>query len=313
MSNKKQYIPIAPPFSWNAHLDNASSERPTGSFLSLKNYIPKDDILRTREGITSFVHTPEATVVITNDFSGDANCLCWYKMDTFAGNTFADSKGSNPVTGNQTGVSAFMTIDTTNVAAPGLAASIAFNNVPTQNSAWGTIAYTDQGTPLPGSVGVDTTFSICAWYRWTANHTGNGRTQPIASRWAQSSAARCWLLDVSTGNTSLRFLLRDTSNANYAITSTLTVTPSAWYHCKVTYNSATLTSTMRICDSSGTTVYTGNRTLPNGLITVNQSMQIGTFDSDAAQSRGGNLQELVIFNDIVTDVEQDQIIAGTYL
>jgi len=63
MSKNTSYIIINPPFTWNDHLDNASSERPAGSFLILKNYIPQDDILRTREGITLMTHTPSASDV----------------------------------------------------------------------------------------------------------------------------------------------------------------------------------------------------------------------------------------------------------
>ena len=387
MSKNQRYIRISPPFTLNKYLDNTSNERSSGSFFELKNYIPRDDILRTREGITLFTHTPATTIVIVtydltmnisggsgtitpasgshtyndgdvvtitatpsltysfsgwtgdvadatassttvnmssnqtvsalfaliaNDFSGDANCLCWYKMDTFAGNIFADSKGSNPVTGSQTGVSAFITIDTTNKAAPGLAASIDFDNNVT-NSSFGTIAYGDQGTSLPGSVGIDTTFSVIGWYRWgAANDAPSGRPQPLISRWSNTSAARCWRIGIETASNGLRFLLRDTNNTNFTITSDQTTVTGNWYHFKGTYSSATLTATLRVCNSSGTTIFTDNITLTNGLKLTNQAMEIGCANGQSTQVFDGNLQEIVIFNDIVSDAEQDQIIAGTY-
>jgi hypothetical protein len=312
MSKNRQYIVINPPFTLNDYLDGASSERPEGSFITLNNYVPSQDILRVREGVTLFTHTPDSTVA--NDFSGDANCLSWYKMDTFSGNTLADSQGSNPVTGNQALISAYITIDTTNKIAPGLSGSLDFDNE-TTNSAWCTIAFVDQGTALPGSVGVDTTFSVVGWFRWVGeNDAPSGRPQPIISRWSNTSAARCWRIGITTASRSLRFLLRDTNagGTNVAICSTTTIVSGNWYHFNATYSSATLTATLRLCDSSGSTLFSANATLTTALKLTNQAMEIGTANGQSTQVFDGNLQEIVICKDVVSDAEQDQIIAGTY-
>jgi hypothetical protein len=315
--SEKTYINIIAPFTENDHLDGASSERAPGDFIKLKNYIPESDILRTRKGITIFTHTPEATVVITNDFSG-SEVVSWYKMDTYAGDLFADSKGSNPVTAARSGIGGYITQDTTNTIAPGLNASLDFDNAPSTNSAFGTIAYGDQGTPIPGSIGVDTTFSVVGWFRYGQ---AQGRLEPIISRWNQDSAARCWDVDITTGAgtslPSLRFLLRDNggggAEANYQITSSDTINAGDWYHFNATYDSATLTATLRIVNSNSTTVFSGNVTLPNGLKLTNQSMQIANLNQEGdIYCFDGNLQEIVIFNKVITDAEQDKIVVGTY-
>ncbi len=308
MSKKSIYIALNPPFTVDKHLDGGSSERPTGSFSILKNYIPEHDILRARKGVTKFTHTPESTVT-ANDFSGDANCLSWYKMEEYTGNVFADDQGSNPVTGGATSNSAYITQDTTNTIAPGLTGSLSLDNAATLRSAFGTLAFTDMGTSIPGSVGVDTTMSVLGWVRWGAHH---GAAQGIIGRWNTHSAARSWLIYIHTAATNLRFLLRDTANISYTISADFSLTTGNWYHFKGTFSSSTLTATLRVCNSSGTTVYTGNATLANDLDTHDQALNIGTFDTTAARSFDGNLQELVIFDDVVSDAEQDQIIAGTY-
>jgi len=84
----KSYINIAPPFSLNTHLDEASPERAAGGFSILKNYIPDEEILVTREGITVFAHTPWTTTTPgPYDPSSDPDCICWIRFEESSVNT----------------------------------------------------------------------------------------------------------------------------------------------------------------------------------------------------------------------------------
>ena len=50
-------IKILPPFSLDLHWDSGDPDMPNGSFQILKNYMPENDIIRTRKGITIFTFT----------------------------------------------------------------------------------------------------------------------------------------------------------------------------------------------------------------------------------------------------------------
>jgi len=305
------YYPIQYPFSVDRDADLRDPKQPSGRFGRLVNMIVYGQVLKTRYGISELVHTADTSdVVSTNDFSGDANCISWYKLDTYSGNIAADSQGSNPMTGISTGNSAYLTQDFTNTIAPGLTASLSLDNSPTNNSAFVTCPIGSQGTAMPGQVGENTTLSFCGWLRWSGTTQLNSRG--IFGRWDASSAARSFLLYAfSTANT-IRFLVRDTGGSNADIDTGIALVSEKWYHVKGTFDSATNTSTLRVCNSSGTTIYTGNDTIPNGMETINQALTLGAFNADETRAWDGNLQEWVLFKDIVTDSEQDDIIAGTY-
>lgn len=48
------YIQILPPFSLDKHWEPGDPELPNGIFQVLKNYIPEQDVLRVRKGVTIF-------------------------------------------------------------------------------------------------------------------------------------------------------------------------------------------------------------------------------------------------------------------
>ena len=51
-----EYIPILSPLSLNKNIKK-TSEKPTGDLVELENYIPSNEILKTREGISEFSFT----------------------------------------------------------------------------------------------------------------------------------------------------------------------------------------------------------------------------------------------------------------
>ena len=383
MSKNQRYIRISPPFTLNKYLDNTSNERSSGSFFELKNYIPRDDILRTREGITLFTHTPAATIVIVtydltmnisggsgtitpasgshtyndgdvvtitatpsltyrfsgwtgdvadatassttvnmssnqtvsalfaliaNDFSGDANCLSVWKLNILPSNIAEDSKGGNNFAIHSAVGTAYITVDSSNYATSYLSASVSLNNVPTIRSAWMTCTYANQITALPGSVGEDTTFSLCCWIR-PVGDPGNEQ-RAMVSRY--HTGQRQWILRKAITHDSFNFVMTDVAISNHQITSTHTWTYGNWYHVLCTFNSASKTATMRVCDSGGSSVFSGSFSLPTGMASWNEDLELGTFGASPSFTFDGNINELCIFNDIVTDAEQDQIIAGTY-
>ena len=71
MSNKKQYIEIEKRMTLNLWKDGVSDTRENREFQSLKNYIPAQGEIRTREGITLFTHTPDSTITVWEPTSPD--------------------------------------------------------------------------------------------------------------------------------------------------------------------------------------------------------------------------------------------------
>jgi hypothetical protein len=273
-----------------------------------------DSLPTTNSGIISLVeqirdlHKTPGTR--TNDFSLDSNCIGWYKMESYAGNTVVDEIAGSNATGSSTGNSAYITQDTTNKIAYGLSASLSLDNLPTVNSAVFTVPYASQATKFPGNVGVGTTFSMTGWIRWTG--TTGTFAQGIASMW-DSATDRSYLFYLFSSSFTFRLLVRDTTDANLDILTAYTPTVGNWYHFKCTFSSADLTARLRICDSSGVTVASGNATTGNDMRTYNQTgFQFCTFNYDSTRAWDGNIQEFCIFNDYVTHAEQDQMIKGIY-
>jgi hypothetical protein len=306
------YYPVMYPFSVNRDKDLRDPQTPSGHFTRLVNFITRGQVIRTRLGITELTHTPDTTTggtVITNDFSGDANCIAWYRMESYSSNTIVDAINGSNMTGGATSNSAGLSQDLSNTVAPGLTASLSFDNWATNNSAWATCTYANMGVKFPGSVGVDTTFSVTGWMRWTGDD--GIYAQGICGIW-NAAIDRTFIFYIFSTSDTLRLLVRDTTDANMDISTAFTPVVDTWYHFKFTFSSADNTARLRVCNSAGAVVVSGNATTGNGLRQHNGDFLVGCYNSDSTRCFDGNLQELCIFNDVVSDGEQDSIIAGTY-
>lgn len=303
------YYPIQYPFSVDRDRDLRDPMSPSGHMSRMVNFIPRGQILRTRGGIIELEHVPETPVAaVGNDFSGDSNCLCVWKLNAMPANVAGDSKGSNDMLIHSSVGTSYITIDTTNFPTSYLSASLSLDNNPTLRSAWLTCTFANQTTTLPGSVGENTTFSVCAWVR--QGYVMGGNQFGIVGKY--SATARQWILRNSPFTDRFNFVLTDTVMTNYQCTATGTPTIGNWYHILATFSSATKTATIRVVNSSGASVGSANVTLPNGMTSYNSDLEIGTYGSSPSVTWDGNIGEVVFFNDVVTDAEQDQIVAGTY-
>lgn len=309
MPREKLYNKVNPPFTLDKRLDSSSKEAPSGYFHTLKNYIPDKDILRTREGITVFAHTPDVTAVTANDFSGDANALSWYKMSYFTGNSIIDEISGNHISAAS---SSNLSRDTSNRTAPGLSASISLDNSGAPGSnAYFKLNYANFVQKFPGHCAEATTYSVCFWFRLTQTAP---RFEGMVSMWHADSAARSWYIGVVSPNTtSVRHAMQRTAAGSYTIiTSNLTLTLNTWFHYLATFNSSTKTMSLRIIDSSGASHYSASLSTTDDLIGFNQGFSVGALNNTDTAAVTGQMQELVIFNDIVSEAEQDQIRQGLY-
>lgn len=90
---KPEIIEIKPPFSLDLEWNEADPEQASGSFQVLKNYMPDGDILRTREGITSFIHT--ATTPPPFNPATDPAVIMWTRFESSGTLYDDDIQGAN--------------------------------------------------------------------------------------------------------------------------------------------------------------------------------------------------------------------------
>jgi len=84
-----------------------------------------------------------------------------------------------------------------------------------------------------------------------------------------------------------------------------------WYHCAYTYDGSSKAWKIRVWDEDAGTVTETTGTMVQ---TMNIESQTFYMDSDASSQwpTKGNMDEVVIFNDVLTSDEIDQIRLGTY-
>jgi len=233
-----------------------------------------------------------------NDFTLDPNCLHVYNCESGALTT--DSKGSLTL------IPSNISADTTNYKQGSAALTPTF----AINSAM----YTGDGllgADFPGKNGTtNRTLSVTYWIR----HTTIAAGQHAVTKWDDPSALSwsCYMSDVA-GTDRFRFLLGyngGSSGEGYTDTSTA-VGVNKWYHVGMTYDGATKGWMIRIWDddasSVGETTGTGAQVMNCG----GAGFYICNYQ-DLFNGILGQIDEVTIFNDVLTADQIDMIRLGTY-
>jgi len=241
-----------------------------------------------------------------NDFSGDANCKALWRFEDGALTT--DSKGTNTLTNS--GAIA----DTSRYQEGAASADFEESDPDYMTIADGDL---DAGFPLKNG---DATkkISVCFWFRselLPANdneyrvlcskyhHTDNKRSFAIIY---QKSAAYGQDLILQLGHTS-------GNNAESLWLDRVELAVDTWYHVGVTYQDSDKSYHIRLWDDSGSTNYDRTGTATNNINIEDASWTIGNYSSlVAGVYHAGLIDEMVVFNDILSSAEIDQIRGGTY-
>jgi hypothetical protein len=252
-----------------------------------------------------------APVYATNDagFAADSACVAVYLFE----DGLTDSKGDNDLT--QT-VNSTIGYSTTKME--GAKSGDFESGDAVKDQAQITDAACGAGMPCKSGT-TNRTISVCAWV-WTESiPTGNDQVWRIAGKHLDEDAGRGWQMSLTQTDGVDKFRVRfgQTNATEGDAAQTVVLAPttafalSQWYHLAFT------------CDASGNyrlTIYDGTaaqRTTATGTLTLG-ALSVSTADlwvgyqSSVNYPWDGRIDELCIFNDVLTADEIDAIRAGTY-
>ena len=247
-----------------------------------------------------------------NDFSDDSNCKALWRFESGALTT--DSKGTNTLT--DTSGTGSVTASATHQEGD---YSADFEESSTQEF---TIAdgSLDTGFPLKNG-DTNKKISVCCWVRFESL-PGPGESRYVWSKYDTVAGTRSLALAVYNGAGNIEFTLYQghTTGGDGEYESDLyeAANPSTatWYHVAVTYDDSTKGSRIRVVDSGGTMLGGGpdaTHTFTNAINVEDADWVIGSRSNSAATTfHDGLIDEMVVFDDVLSVGEIDAIRNGTY-
>lgn len=234
-----------------------------------------------------------------NDFSGDSNCVALWRFED--GALTVDSKGGNTL-GNMGGKA-----NTSNYREGGCSVHIDTEESDRLYVADGDL---DLGFPFKGGDEVKN-FSFCFWaYLDSLPGSGNQRLCLIKTETLKNSfrvffrndgAKTCVCFSMSTDGSAWNYYHHASG-----------IEAGKWYHVGVTYELDGGNGNYRIRVSDDDAVLGVDKTGAAGEIFVSGDSWIWISYANASYNFDGDLDEFVIFKDILTVDEIDQISAGNY-
>lgn len=231
---------------------------------------------------------------MANDFSTDPRCKAVWRFE----NNLEDSKGGNHLTGvNGVGFDS-------NEKKEGSYAGV-FEKANSEY-AYRTDADLDSGFPFKNG---DTTkkITVCFWVRpWSfvypayiyAKYDTNNRRSFAVARY---------------GNY-FRVYSGYNGGASYEyFDASLITSNNEWYHVGVVFDGLNKTGLMRIYRASNETVYTWSFDFNNETYVADANLTVAArHDANSSYLHDGHLDEMVVFNDLLSVIDIDRIRAGTY-
>src|SRR5262245_26136601 len=245
---------------------------------------------------------------MANDFSADPHCLAVYRFENGALTT--DSKGSNTLVASASSLTADIS-----VFAEG-AASAFFVNASTQ---FFYITDTNLLSTFPLKSGTSNkTISVFTRFRYTS-FASDGF---LLALWAKyDNTGENWRTMRCTANNTggtnvIRFSLgaTDGSTVQHIIHGT-TLSTGTWYSVVCSYQDSDKGYGLFLRDSSGDPLGTdlsGTATNNIGLFSADWMIGANSLNTSPASTHDGNIDEFVVFDDVITAAEATSLAKGTY-
>ena len=243
-----------------------------------------------------------------NVFTGDPNCIGLW--------TFEDDGGGEPEETDAINSIELIpqysqpALDTTNYQEGSAAAY--FNS---SNSFQVTDAGLTSDWPIKASSTKTRTISIACWVRCTG-FPANLSYHWIWGKWSTVDNKRVIGLTVyNYGSGVYKFILwkgynSGVSQEGKSFLPELVI--NQWYHVGITYNDVTKEVTGRVWDATAGTATDGSVTQVQSLNVEDSKWTIGAYSAGNLYQHAGQIDEVVVFNDILTSDEIDEIRLGTY-
>ena len=235
-----------------------------------------------------------------NNFLDDPDCVAWWRFESGAQAT--DSKGTNTLTADNTpdvegGAGLFK---------EGLY-SAKMDRAENERF-YITDANLAAGFPLKNG---DTTkkFSCAFWYRPTTV-PGASVYHGLVTKWYYGGSKISLALDLENGQLRV-FWGYGTSGQNYESWYVCTISAARWYHFSVAVDGIAKTCTVRVWDEEAQSATTYTHTFTNELRITDASFYVGC-EGNGTQHCDGRMDELVVFKDLLTEQEMDNIRQGLY-
>ena len=238
---------------------------------------------------------------MANVFTGDPNCCALWRMESGALTT--DSIGGNTLTNSSVGE------DTVNYKEGSCASD--YNS--TSDRLYITDANLDSGFPLKNG-DTNKKISICIWFRASGFPVSEDRH--IVGKWQAGKRSIILFIDcdASPDNQPSFSLGYNNGDSGERVNFGTGISAGQWYHFGFTYDDSDKSYKMRIWDDNASALLggaevTGNTT--NNINVEDANWQIGTQHGYTA-GLGGEKDECVVFKDILTSDEIDDIRQGQY-
>jgi hypothetical protein len=237
---------------------------------------------------------------MANDFSGDPNCVALWKFDNDAN----DSIGGN---------------DLTEVNTPTYDASIKKEGTHSidfeyDNAEYCTIDDADLDANFPGKSGTSSqSFSICGWFRLETLPSSGPDNRTLIGKY--ENGMRSYVVDLEDSNNKVLFKVGYNSGGSATtITFGTALQTGRWYHFGVTYDVSDNGMKLRIWDDTAGALLDSNAsgTAGGNMSPAAAPLQISHSWALDNHVIDGKIDEVVIFNKVLSDADIDSIRAGTY-
>lgn len=246
--------------------------------------------------------------IVGNNFYSDLNCVALWNLEP--GQLTVDSIGANTLT---TGGSRIESNTVDFAQGVGSGQWISANN-PTMY-----IKDVDLSADFPlKSGGTNKNISVCFWVKF------DSLSKPSHMLWAKHSYTNMKRsFAVYAVQVSGRYHLRVAKGYSWgSMMETVTEANTSleagrWYHVAVTWDESRKELKTTLWDDMTSTLYTEAALLAYGISLTDAHVELGTYDGtdgspDANSRLNGSLDEVVVFNDVLTAAEIDRIRQGTY-
>ena len=232
-----------------------------------------------------------------NEFDSDSDCMAVWNMEPGALET--DSKGTNTL--DASGVS-----ESTTIYKRGDGCAYF--------GSWDILDITDANldTDFPLKSGdTNKKISVANWVRLTGLPNSHA---PIFAKYTGTNKRSILLSIWNLGGGTYRFVVRQghTGGTTYEeyISTVVNVGVDNWYHICITYEDSTKELTLRIYDEDADTAYSDSHTFTNNISITDAEVQIGYTEGTSYLT--GRIDEMVVFKDIISDAEADELRNFTY-